>query len=397
MKKAVAILYAQIMQFMQRAAKWYSESKIRHAVGAIFKPFALSFQDILDDISIVSREIDRLAASASMAEQRGMHLEQRIMYRDQRQTHNLLVDVSTALQGRSTSRVPKFPFTNNVLAFELRALATALDTNKRVCEIQFSQIQTFTSDPSLPSPEVSRRACQAMRDHRRKRAIGGSSQTGNLNLLTTLPRLQSWAQSETSSLVLVRGTFATRHQARDFAINTVDLALGSNIPTVWVLNPTRDPRYRDPLVIDVLKQLVSQVLRLNHTMLDERSLSLGAARFQSATTEQEWFDLLGSVLDGLERLYVVIDVECLLPLEDSGSVAFSFLESFQRLFGELESRGSKTVVKVVLVNYLKALRVPEGEEGCVVALPKVKALEKGPKFPNRNIPARRGMARSRVR
>jgi hypothetical protein len=104
MKKAVATLYAHIMEFMQRAAKWYSESKIRHAVGAIFKPFALSFQDILDNISIVSREIDRLAASASMAEQRGMHLEQRNMHMDQIQTHNLLVDVSTALQGKPTSR-----------------------------------------------------------------------------------------------------------------------------------------------------------------------------------------------------------------------------------------------------------------------------------------------------
>jgi hypothetical protein len=236
-----------------------------------------------------------------------------------------------------------------------------------------------------------------MRDHRRKRTLGGTSQNANANLLTSLPRLQSWAGSASSSLVLVRGTFTTRHQARDFAINTVDLALGSKVPTVWVLNPTKDARYRDPQIIDLLKQLVSQVLRLNHTMLDERSLSLSAARFQSATTEQEWFDLLGSVLAGLDRLYVVIDVECLLPLEDSGTVAFSFLESFQRLFGELEARGSKTVVKVVLVNYLRALKVPAGEEGCLVLLPKVKALDKNPKFANRNTPARRGVVRSRGR
>jgi hypothetical protein len=109
MKTAVATLYAHILQFMQRAAKWYSESKIRHAVGSIFKPYALSFQDILDEISTVSREVDMLALSASMAEQRGMHLEQRNMHMDQRCTHKLLVDVSTALQGKQSKHDLEYP------------------------------------------------------------------------------------------------------------------------------------------------------------------------------------------------------------------------------------------------------------------------------------------------
>lgn len=168
----------------------------------------------------------------------------------------------------------------------------------------------------------------------------------------------------------------------------MDLALGNKIPTVWVLNPTKDARYRDPQITDLLKQLVSQVLRLNHTMLDERSLALSAARFQSATTEREWFDILGSVMRGLDQLYVVIDVECLHRPDDS-TAAFSWLEAFRGLFNGLRVRGTRTVVKVVLVNYLRALKVHDGEEDFVVFLPKARAADKGLKFANRNGPARR--------
>lgn len=57
-----------------------------------------------------------------------------------------------------------------------------------------------------------------------------------------------------------------------------------------------------PSVVDVLKQLVLQALRIDQSMLNERACALSAARFQSARTEAQWFDLLGSVIPGFPRL-----------------------------------------------------------------------------------------------
>jgi ABC-type enterochelin transport system permease subunit len=84
-----------------------------------------------------------------------------------------------------------------------------------------------------------------------------------------------------------------------------------------VPNPT-DERYRKPNSVDVLKQLVLQTLKLNRTMLDDYSSALSTLKFQTNTTEGEWLDLLGSVLLGLDQLYVVINMECLHSREGAG-------------------------------------------------------------------------------
>jgi hypothetical protein len=107
-------------------------------------------------------------------------------------------------------------------------------------------------------------------------------------------------KSPVSSVVLVCGNFCTRHQAKDIAVDTIDLALRENIPTAWVPNPT-DERYRKPNSVDVLKQLVLQTLKHNRTMLDDHSSALSTLKFQTTTTEGEWLDILDSVLLGLDQ------------------------------------------------------------------------------------------------
>lgn len=188
-----------------------------------------------------------------------------------------------------------------------------------------------------------------MRDQRRRRTPRQGFQSTPINFLGHLPQLQSWAHSEVSSVLLVRGNFSCRHQAKDFAIDVIDLALRENIPTAWVLNPAKDPRYRQLNSVDVLKQLVWQGLKLNRTILDEPSFMLNAIHFQTVATEEEWLDLLGSVLVGLDRLYVVIDMECLYSHDNSEATAFSWCEAFRGLFQKLKLRGAGIVLKVVLV------------------------------------------------
>ena len=329
MKSAVATLYAYIIKFCQRAVGWYTEGKLKHVLTSITRPSALRFKDIVEEIAECSRRVDNLAVASAQAEQRDMHL--------------LLQRVERMMIGQGE------PFINflNLSLICLTAnqsinLESHLDTNRRVCEIQFSQILTFTASTTLLDPEESFRYSIAMSNRRRSRRINDSDP------IWKSPKMQAWASARGSSLTMIKGNSATRHQAKDFAADMVHLLRTTNTPTVWVLNTSRETSSTAPTTIDVLKQITLQVLKINSTLLDERSLSLNAARFQSACSESDWFNLLSSALTGLPLIYIVIDIDTVtstLPYK------FCWLAAFYRLFEDLSTRGIFTPIKVILISY----------------------------------------------
>lgn len=217
-----------------------------------------------------------------------------------------------------------------------------LDSKRRTCEIQFSQILTFTATTSLPHPEDSFRYCNFLSRRRRLKATADTGPSWRSH------KLKEWAASTNSSLIMVKGSCLTRLETKDFAVDIVSLLRGLKIPVIWTLSTKaeRDLAWRSP--VEVLKQLVLQVLYVNHSLLNEQSAALNAARFQSATTEADWFDLLGSVLEGLSQVYIVIDAEV---MNRRFSSQLSWPEAFRGLFKRLEQRCCETVVKVVLVSF----------------------------------------------
>lgn len=215
-----------------------------------------------------------------------------------------------------------------------------LDTSRRVCEIQFSQILTFAATTPLVGPETTRGIYVSMRNRRRR--LKGM---GPAPFRSTPQSLQAWATERQSSLIVFRGSFRARNALNDFVADTIDLILDANIPAVWVLQSRNEGQYSS---VDILKQLVLQVLQQNHTLLDERSASLNAAQYQSATTEDEWFNLLGSVLVGLAQIYIIVDAEI---LDSSINDRLTWACAFRKLFDELRGRGVNTVVKVAITGY----------------------------------------------
>jgi hypothetical protein len=73
-QQAVSELYAQVLKFMLRAMKWYTEGRLKHFITAVFRPAALRFKDLLEGIESCSQTVDQLAVGASQAEQRNMHV-----------------------------------------------------------------------------------------------------------------------------------------------------------------------------------------------------------------------------------------------------------------------------------------------------------------------------------
>jgi hypothetical protein len=74
MKVQIERLYASIIQFYQRALKWYEGGKLKHLVGALVNPYALRFKDMRTKIDESSREIEKLAEAYAQMEIRNVNI-----------------------------------------------------------------------------------------------------------------------------------------------------------------------------------------------------------------------------------------------------------------------------------------------------------------------------------
>jgi hypothetical protein len=253
-----------------------------------------------------------------------------------------------------------------------------MDTSRRVCDIQFSLVIALASASSLADPEIARQLYVSRRNRRRRR------HDNDFIVAPCVDSLQQWATVPESSFTTIRGSFEARHQLRDLAVNIIDEVSSHNIPVVWALQDleestknsasdsssfTKKGQYTTK---DVLKHIISQLLQQNHTLLNERSMGLNIARFQSAKTEKQWFNLLGPVLEGLNAVYIVIDVDV---LASAVMMEHVWPEAFVAVFEQLRQRNVRTKVKVAFLSSGGTRNAPLlGTKGrYCVDLPKIKS------------------------
>ena len=72
MRNAVATLYAHILSFLQRATSWYRCGRIAHIFRAWWKPFQISFGDLVDDICELGKRVTELADAGHKLETRAV-------------------------------------------------------------------------------------------------------------------------------------------------------------------------------------------------------------------------------------------------------------------------------------------------------------------------------------
>ena len=129
--------------------------------------------------------------------------------------------------------------------------------------------------------------------------------------------------------------------------------------------------------MDLIKALISQVMRINTALQHESNLALSCAKFQTAEDEDEWFELLASVLAGLSQICIIIDLE-MFCLRDRQS-AQRWPSAWMEVFEKMSQRGIKTVVKVILVSYgSRVFKSMPGDElrnlkDCVIQVRSIRA------------------------
>ncbi|KAI9860341.1 MAG: hypothetical protein M1813_006230 [Trichoglossum hirsutum] len=332
MRQAVAELYSHIIRFFIRAQHWYQQSKLRHAWDSLARPVELYYNDLIQDIDECTKEVDNLAMAGARAEQRDIHLELRELSKKQEESETVLLELRRLM-----------------ISYQSTYSSAFLDTNQRLTDLQLNQIMDYVSSACKIDSIKSRQYCAFTSNRQGLKSRSGAA--GCENPFWLHSKFTKWKSQRDPALIMVKGDYKNRFAVRYFCVNVVQLLRKNKVPVIWALK-TFEPKGADgQSVIDVVKDLVCQALRLNISLHTERSLSLCCAQFRAADTPEQWFDLLAMAIAALSQLYILVDIEAVDFAHARRTQDFSWISAFLAIFQNLSSRQCTTRLKVVLVSY----------------------------------------------
>ncbi|CVK91940.1 uncharacterized protein FPRN_09692 [Fusarium proliferatum] len=335
-KQAVSNLYANLVRFFIRAHEWCQEGKLVHLVHSITRPPELRYQDLMEDITANSREIDHLAASSAQVEIRDISFK--------------LNTITAKLESFQATQSSALLHTNQTIVAKLESFqalhsSAQLDTNQMLSDLQFSQIMSHISKGKLGDPLEAFRFHVSLQMRQDRARLHGTT-----NEFWQSPKLKVWSSAPESKVAIIRGGLHARHALRKFCINIIQQLQSKNIPVVWALRgPQNNVEEGKASTTDLFKHLILQAFKLPQDCITESTMSLQCAQFHRANLEQDWLQLLGSVLlRARSQIYLVIDLAT-IDHSLSPTKGFSWFTAFQNLFREMIKRAPKLQVKVLLL------------------------------------------------
>ncbi|KAF6811845.1 hypothetical protein CMUS01_13184 [Colletotrichum musicola] len=324
MQDAVSQLYAKIIEFFLMAIKWYKRGRLSHSIRSIVEPFSLGFKPIIDEITERSRRVDELANAASKAELRDLH----VSIRGLNDTVLQLTEMSTLIS-------------QSLLAFK--------EESKQVFRNgQMEEIRTALLLEDTPVADDSLAWCRSMRNRRRQKAP-------TQILLSELSKLETWASSPSSMLLLAEGK-GVRASSIDFAADFLDIIADHGLPSIWALPSTVNSIQEespDISVSGVLRSLISQLLVLNPALVTEGVNPLTTKHFKTAKTIRRWLQLFETCASDFRRLFVVIDmgvIENACGHEEAEDELFS-LSDFLEEISQIVQRRRRGGLKIIIVSW----------------------------------------------
>ncbi|KAL5094023.1 hypothetical protein Trisim1_009493 [Trichoderma cf. simile WF8] len=223
-----------------------------------------------------------------------------------------------------------------------------IEFRQKLSEVQLLQLLGQLSVSGLPEPIKAFQLLLFMSKKRRPK----SSIKGAAFWLDT--KIQKWNKGKDSSLVIINGTWKTKLDLQNFCVESIAILLDAKCPVIWVLKALNvDKTAADQAqvsTIDLLKYIISQAVSVNKTIHTDAALIPRLLAYVDAKSEDDLMNILASILQGIPRLYIIIDVEVLG--QNLGTLTEDFWPAaFLRMFSELTTRSIGTIVKVVLISY----------------------------------------------
>jgi len=324
-----------------------------HVVHAITRPAELRYDDLLRKISSLSHNLTEISLMSSHAEQRDLHKKVQHCSLGQ-QAVTIGIERLTALVLQMKDSIT----TEHAINASAR-----IKIFQSLSELQLNQFLSLLSVTVLLDPTKTFQASLFLQNRRRLRP----SDNGLSFWLD--PKMQAWNRSKNSSLIMINGTHRLRFHTKDFCTDSISLLCKSQTPVIWALKSmdiqaAENDNIKDTVsTIELLKYLISQAVRINEKIHTDAALIPRLKAYLSATTEEDWFNILAFVLQGIPILYIIIDVELLHHSLADFTEDFSWPEAFLKLFSGFADRNINTVIRVAMVSYGSSLfRKPMSDE-----------------------------------
>ncbi|KAH7370953.1 hypothetical protein BKA65DRAFT_446146 [Rhexocercosporidium sp. MPI-PUGE-AT-0058] len=346
MKGAIATLYAHVIHFFQRAARWYNKSSAGRAWSSILKPFELDYQDTVDQIKLCSETINNIAHGASRAEIRDMHITVQLIHGNlqgmQKKLHQmqLQLDEKELRMASHIGQVLQVAIANKTINEAVQLDVT--DMKPRIYDLQFSNILKMLSPEVSPENILRKHTSLCRRNHQ--------ISTGYLRTGADIAKsLNLWVSTTGSSLFILRSGPRASSITRDHAVDIIKYLRNAQYKVFWILSPP-SPCNSEPSVASILQSLVYQVIRHEPNILLRFPENLSTLQFLSNRSESEWLDLLCLLVSRLDKCFLIVETENLYQASrQMPEWTQEFLQVFQRLINRVETAGS--LVKVLVVTF----------------------------------------------
>lgn len=125
--------------------------------------------------------------------------------------------------------------------------------------------------------------------------------------------LGPWAAQSQSSIAMIEGAQQSRDWVEEIAIEATQLVETKSMPVAWALNILPEPgdgeEPRRYTAQDIVAQFCLQFLRQNQRRHRQHMLQKCFRISQEANTEVEWFEVFASCIEGLDEVYLILDLD----------------------------------------------------------------------------------------
>ncbi|KAK8007837.1 cytochrome P450 [Apiospora arundinis] len=289
MRETVALLYAKIIEFALMAVRWFKKGKLLHSFAAIIHPYKLSFAPVVDEVSELSRRVDKLADAASKAEIHDQHvtidsLERRMSYQ------NAKIDSLERRMSQLMELMIAQQCIQNEISVDVR------DQKQFFRNSRLEHVHQLMLEQGTPDSESSLAFCRSMRT-RRIQKLATQLPTASISTL------KAWVDEPGSSLLL----------AESRGIRTSPPRFFRGVPgetTPWsdeeATSASAAPQTLS--VAGILRSLVLQTLQQSAAAMAESRNPVTIHHLRGAVTIDKLFKLLEHCVSSLPVLFVVVDI-----------------------------------------------------------------------------------------
>lgn len=296
MQRAVAKLYAKLIHFMVHAMRWYQKSRPKRAIGAIFNPFALDFEEELNEVNELSRSIDEIATAAAQAELRAVHAkvdEANAELTLVRLEIKRLADLVAQEANRGFQVASCTQSLSSQVQLDVRSHGTMIRT------VQLNQIMSAPFMNDIPSSGHSLKYCSTFA---RRHSVSITLSPSEIDIL------RDWSTNAEISYLIME----TRDQnyGRVLQLDLLRQIQSAKRPIIWAM---RFPEYVDGKfgIDDILRTLVMHALEINSNCLARQDFPITLASLRAASGQDDWLAIMDRSLAGFEDVYIVIDSDIL--------------------------------------------------------------------------------------